>query len=622
MGVIKNLLIRIRAEDEDAKKKLENVEAAVDKVKTTAASAGKKVAEAVPKSVELDVKTNGAEKKLDAVATESGKAKKALKETREETKKSPGGFFDRLASKINSTTKSTEELKRAMEGSVIGSLLAPAAAVMAILNSAAQIGAAAWDAYLTRLREGAERAADVRAQMEKLQQVNETRRNSDAAALNKLQQMAVTEQLSNTQKAQAVELIKQLSGSYGNLGIAIDSVTGKITGLDEAQAAMQARNYTDRLREQQRVIKQLETEARQWRNTSERATAVHVGGVSIGGEQAAMDAAQKEKETVDKLLDARRQLRELQKQNPETQRKLGADTLIASDQEQLKIRQLRNAGQNEEADKLEFTIGLRSRGVALTEKEREKLWEINRAMAAETVKAEELEKEKAAAAAAEEEIKRKAEERRKYYDDALSQADYELKMAELKKQGLDDEAAKLELINELRGRGITLSGEELNRLLEKRKAARAAEDAAQKAAQNKAAEKQKKTDSRTYATDAVEDAEYQLKLQKLKNAGLDDEADRLELLHELKERNLDLTEEEIAKILAARKNLRELQNGGSDRVTVGNERQETDSLRKIGLYNWGSSAVSSLDRKRNTLLGEIRDGVNKLWTKDSGDALS
>jgi len=648
MGVIKNLLIKILAENDDAKKKLKETEAAVAEVKTVAADAGKTVAEAIPdKPVEVKVETAATEKKLDAVDKGAKGAKDAIKKVNDETKKSPGGFFDRLAAKINTAKESSKDLKKAFDGSMFGTLLAPAAAAMAIVNSLAKIGAAAWDAYLGRLKESAERAAEVRAQMEKLQQVNDARRGSDAAALASLRQMASTEQLSNAQKAQAAALVKQLAGSYGDLGIAIDATTGKITGLDEAQAKMSARDFADRIREQERINKQLEEEIRVNRQNrdsapltssdtkvlgipasgSARPLSKLLGGldapVQFGGEAATMEAAAKEEAAVNALLDGRRKLRELQKQDPEKQRALAADAVIASDREQLRIQQLKNAGETEAAAKLEFTVGLRSRGVALTEKERETLWEINRQAAEETIRAEELAKAKADAAAAEEEIKRKAEERGKLYNDALSQAEYELQMATLKRQGLDDEAARLAIINELKQRGVVLSDAEIEQLLARRKAAREAADEAQKAEQDRAAAKAKSADSRAYATDAVADAEYQLELQQLKNAGLDDEADRLQLLNELKQRGLELTDDEIAKILASRKGLRELQGGKSgDRVTVGGERQETDSLRKIGLYNWGAGAANSLDKTRNGLLGQIRDGVNKLYGAGGGETLS
>lgn len=38
----------------------------------------------------------------------------------------------------------------------------------------------------------------------------------------------------------------------------------------------------------------------------------------------------------------------------------------------------------------------------------------------------------------------------------------------------------------------------------------------------------------------------------------------------------------------------------------------TDSLTKIGLYNFGPNSVKSIDRERNQLLGELLEGVNRI----------
>lgn len=60
----------------------------------------------------------------------------------------------------------------------------------------------------------------------------------DSGYMDSLQQLSQTETLSNEQKKYAVTLIQLLTKNYGDLGLAIDSTTGKITGLEKAQEVM------------------------------------------------------------------------------------------------------------------------------------------------------------------------------------------------------------------------------------------------------------------------------------------------------------------------------------------------------------------------------------------------
>lgn len=84
--------------------------------------------------------------------------------------------------------------------------------------------------------------------------------NIDNGYLDSLQNLAELENLSNEQKKYALTLINLLSKQYGNLGIAIDDATGKITGLDEAQTKMfekQSRRNLKNLQEEHESIKGL-----------------------------------------------------------------------------------------------------------------------------------------------------------------------------------------------------------------------------------------------------------------------------------------------------------------------------------------------------------------------------
>lgn len=59
--------------------------------------------------------------------------------------------------------------------------------------------------------------------------------NIDNGYIERLQELSEVEKLSNLQKKEALFLIQELNKRYGDLGITIDSTTGKIIGLSEAQ---------------------------------------------------------------------------------------------------------------------------------------------------------------------------------------------------------------------------------------------------------------------------------------------------------------------------------------------------------------------------------------------------
>lgn len=66
-------------------------------------------------------------------------------------------------------------------------------------------------------------------------EAGDKQRQQDALAMKRLEQLAARESLSNREKREAQKLIDGLTQRYGDLGLAIDETTGKLTGLIEAQ---------------------------------------------------------------------------------------------------------------------------------------------------------------------------------------------------------------------------------------------------------------------------------------------------------------------------------------------------------------------------------------------------
>ena len=95
-------------------------------------------------------------------------------------------------------------------------------------------------------------------------------RASDNSAMDRLQELSRYEKLNNSEKQEAEKLLKQLTDRYGDLGISIDKVTGKLKISTEALAEMneqQAREYElDLTRKMQKLTWNIAAEQNGLRN--------------------------------------------------------------------------------------------------------------------------------------------------------------------------------------------------------------------------------------------------------------------------------------------------------------------------------------------------------------------
>ncbi len=85
--------------------------------------------------------------------------------------------------------------------------------------------------------------------MEEQAEANQKARTEDEGLMNRLQQLSEKQSLSNDESREAATIIEMLQAKYGTLGLSIDSATGKIEGMTEAQkklaAAMKAQEMQD-----------------------------------------------------------------------------------------------------------------------------------------------------------------------------------------------------------------------------------------------------------------------------------------------------------------------------------------------------------------------------------------
>ena len=90
----------------------------------------------------------------------------------------------------------------------------------------------------------------------------EAAREQDRANLERLktlEQISQKQQLSNGEIAEAARLAEQLRQKYGDVGISVDTVTGKIKGASAAQAELNERMNENRRRELAAAIKEAQT---------------------------------------------------------------------------------------------------------------------------------------------------------------------------------------------------------------------------------------------------------------------------------------------------------------------------------------------------------------------------
>lgn len=82
---------------------------------------------------------------------------------------------------------------------------------------------------------------------------------ADLERLKTLEQISQKQQLSNGEIAEAARLAEQLRQKYGDVGISVDTVTGKIKGASAAQAELNERMNENRKRELAAAIKEAQT---------------------------------------------------------------------------------------------------------------------------------------------------------------------------------------------------------------------------------------------------------------------------------------------------------------------------------------------------------------------------
>lgn len=177
--------------------------------------------------------------------------------------------------------------------------------------------------WINGMKEAGELAQQNAESIRETAEANEQVRQKTDGYLSRLSELSTAEQLSNSNKAEALKLISDLRKSYGDLGIVLDETTGKLSGVDEAMVKKLQRDKDQRIRELETELKQLQSDNAAQADVRDNA-GVKVWGfrgqkggffseLTFGGEADIKEAGQKIAENAKRMMELRRQLGELRR---------------------------------------------------------------------------------------------------------------------------------------------------------------------------------------------------------------------------------------------------------------------------------------------------------------------
>ena len=165
-----------------------------------------------------------------------------------------GGLLGTLGSAAGSSLGSL--------GSVISSIASgPVVALTAAFGALVSLGVSIWDRMTLSAEEYAAKMDIVAARVNKNRAKLEQQQGEDSGYMARLQELADKERLSNASKTEAAALIQMLTSRYGDLGISIDQVTGKIVNADAAQEKLLKKMARQRMDTIQQQIKSAQGKA-------------------------------------------------------------------------------------------------------------------------------------------------------------------------------------------------------------------------------------------------------------------------------------------------------------------------------------------------------------------------
>ena len=362
-------------------------------------------------------------------------------------------------------------------GSVISSLASgPVAALTAAFGALVAVAVNIWDRMTLSAEEYAKKLDYISQRAEKNRAAVEKQAAEDSGYMDRLQELASKERLSNEAKTEAANLIKMLTSRYGDLGISIDAVTGKIIGMDAAQQKClerQRKNRAYALAEQSGALKdKTDNKIKQaqgagyWSRMAmtdeERAKIDQVYSAPLEKQleyaQNMFDRSNTEEdmnkwqEVID-LLEKRIQLeKELRRvmdtgsatekeqatvQQKKTDKAQKKEDFLAAEKEALEIQKLIAQGRTEEAKVLKLINEMKKQGVTLSKQEAEEIIRKRQQVASDT-----------------------------YYKDTIEDLENQIQIQGMLNAGMTEEAKRQQIINDLKRRGLAYDEASVNRIME------------------------------------------------------------------------------------------------------------------------------------------------------------
>ena len=157
--------------------------------------------------------------------------------------------------------------------------------------------------------------AQLSDEMEKMRDKGDQLRATDQLRMERLEQLAEKEQLSNAEMDEAERLATQLQGRYGNLGVSIDRMTGSISMATDAQERFNEAMKAQAIHQIEAEITELQKNIRELNDENESLCGVWINTwntITFRGDKAAKEIeanGKRQVEMMEKIADARKRMK-------------------------------------------------------------------------------------------------------------------------------------------------------------------------------------------------------------------------------------------------------------------------------------------------------------------------
>ncbi len=210
----------------------------------------------------MDVQTEGVEQKVKNTAKKAGES--AVKQMNKADKKVTFGAkmkdnLEKVKVGIQNIGIGGDKLSKLGDLFKGGGWIAVAAMAVTALAKGAM---ALWDKMTTSAEQLIQKSQILsKNAQQNLNQVF-TDESSAKGYFERLKQLNAMEERSNVEKMQAVAIIQNLTKTYGDLGLSVSAVTGKVLGLDEALEKVEKRNRQKKIIEAEKVVSNKKNEVK------------------------------------------------------------------------------------------------------------------------------------------------------------------------------------------------------------------------------------------------------------------------------------------------------------------------------------------------------------------------